>query len=378
MKETLITVRNFIIEGLYKGIVRPILFRIDPEKIHDFFIKAGHILGRWFFMKAITAFFFQYKNPKLHQELLGIKFENPIGLAAGFDKNAQMIDISRSVGFGFTEIGSITGEPCKGNEKPRLWRLKKSKGLVVWYGLKNDGCLKIAKELKDKKFNLPVGISIAKTNSESTITKKEGIKDYLKAYRNLKDLGDYITINISCPNAYGGQPFSNSKDLDNLLMRINEIRSKKPLFIKLPPDLSHKELDEVLEVIKYHRIDGIICTNLTKDRKNKAIADKVLDEGIPEVGGISGKPIKELSTEVIKYIYKKTSGKYVIVGCGGVFTAKDAYEKIRAGASLIQLITGMIYEGPQMVGTVNQGILKLLKRDGYKRISQAIGMDAHK
>ena len=161
-------------------------------------------------------------------------------------------------------------------------------------------------------------------------------------------------------------------------MRINEIRSKKPLFIKLPPDLSHKQLDEVLDTIKYHRIDGIICTNLTKDRQNEEISKKVLDKGIPEVGGISGKPIRELSTEVIKYIYKKTNGKYVIVGCGGVFSAKDAYEKIKAGASLIQLITGMIYEGPQVIGEINQGLLRLLEKDGFKKVSQAVGVDAHK
>jgi dihydroorotate dehydrogenase len=378
MIEGLIKVRNLMIKGLYRAIVRPILFRIDPEKIHDIFIKVGKTLGKVTILKAITAFFFQYRNEKLHQELVGIKFENPIGLAAGFDKNAEMTDLIRSVGFGHIEVGSITGEPCKGNEKPRLWRLKKSKGLVVWYGLKNDGCKRIAKRLEGKKFNLPIGISIAKTNSEATITKEEGIKDYLKAYRNLKDIGDYITINISCPNAYGGQPFTNAKDLDQLLMRINEIRNKKPIFIKMPPDLSHKDLDEVLDTIKYHRIDGIICANLTKDRKNKKISEKVKDTGIPEVGGVSGQPVRELSTEMIKYIYKKTNGKYVIVGCGGVFTAKDAYEKIRAGASLIQLITGMIYQGPQAIGEINQGLLRLLEKDGFKRISQAIGIDANK
>lgn len=378
MIEVLIKVRNLIIRVLYKGIVKQILFRIDPEKVHDHFTKVGKFLGKVTFLKAITGFFFQYKNPKLHQELLGIKFENPIGLAAGFDKNAELTRVIRSVGFGHAEVGSITGEPCKGNEKPRLWRLKKSKGLVVWYGLKNDGCEKIAKRLEKEEFNLPVGISIAKTNSEGTVGKEAGIRDYLKAYRTLKDLGDYITINVSCPNAYGGQPFTNPRDLDELLMRINEIRSKKPLFIKLPPDLSHKQLDEVLDTIKYHRIDGIICTNLTKDRQNEEISKKVLDKGIPEVGGISGKPIRELSTEVIKYIYKKTNGKYVIVGCGGVFSAKDAYEKIKAGASLIQLITGMIYEGPQVIGEINQGLLRLLEKDGFKKVSQAVGVDAHK
>ena len=376
IENNLTRARDFLIRVLYKTFVKNTLFLIDSEKVHERSIKAGKFLGRHKITKNITRSVFSYSNPDaLGQNIFGIKFPNPIGLAAGFDKNAELTDILPDVGFGFAEVGSITGEPCKGNPKPRLWRLKKSKSIVVNYGLKNDGCEKISKRLKNKKFEIPIGISIAKTNSRETREPKEGIYDYLKAYKHFSDIGNYLTINISCPNAYGGQPFTNQTNLGRLLAEIEKIRVPKPILLKLPPDLRIDEIDEIIDIARKYRIAGFICSNLTKYQENSKIKDKILEKRIPGAGGISGKVIEELSNDQINYIYRKTRGEFVIVGCGGVFCAEDAYKKIKAGASLIQLITGMIFEGPQLISEINQGLVGLLKKDGLVNISQAIGMD---
>lgn len=379
MKAVLIKLRNFLIRFFYKQILKRILFRIDPEKTHDTALKIGKFCGSHRLTKSLAAFAFSYSNSKLEQNILGINFKNPVGLAAGFDKDAEMIDIMPHLGFGFTEIGSITGEKCKGNPPPRLWRLIKSQGLVVYYGLKNKGCEEIGKMLRSKKFFLPVGINIAKTNCKRTVKLEKGIKDYVKAFNELNDIGDYITINISCPNAFGGKPFTNANNLEKLLTAIENspIKSaiQRPIFLKIAPDLTIKQINQIIKIAEHHRIDGFICTNLTKDKHNKKMKKFIKDENVPKVGGISGKPVEELSNRVIKYIYKKTKGKYVIIGCGGIFSAKDAYKKIKLGASLVQLITGMIFEGPQIISEINQGLVELLEKDGFFTIKEAIGAD---
>lgn len=375
MKESLFYIRNRINQFLYKAIFKKIFFRIDPEIIHDKMIQVGRFLGSNLFTRGIIVFLFSYSNKRLEQNILGIAFPNPIGLAAGFDKNALLTDILPSLGFGFAEVGSITGEPCEGNPKPRLWRLKKSKGLVVYYGLKNEGCEKISERLQNKVFRIPIGTNIAKTNSEKTIDLYAGIDDYVKAYKKFIQTGDYFTVNISCPNAFGGQPFTDPMHLDLLLSRIRKISTKKPTFLKLPPDLSEKTLDKIIEISRKYNIDGFICANLTKDRKNKKIREKIIEERIPEKGGISGKVVEELSNDLIRHIYQKTKREFVIIGCGGVFSAEDAYKKIKAGASLIQLITGMIFEGPQLISEINQGLVRLLRKDGFDNIREAIGID---
>lgn len=362
-----------ILGFLYRKCVKPLLFLIDPEKIHDEFLRFGSILGRYGASRFITEKIFNYQNSDLRQEIAGITFENPIGLAAGFDKNGQIIDILPAVGFGFEEMGSVSAFPCKGNEKPRLWRLKKSKGLVVNYGLMNDGAVAISKRLFYKKLKIPLGISIAKTNCAETADTEKGIQDYVSSFRLLKNLGNYITINISCPNAFGGQPFTDGPRLEKLLTAIAKEGITRPIFIKLSPDLSKSQLSEILAVTAKFSITGFICTNLTKDRS--LFKDKILDKDFPERGGISGKPVSDLSDEMIKNLYQVSQGKYVIIGCGGVFSAEDAYRKIRLGASLIQLITGMIFQGPQLIGEINRGLTELIKKDGYKKISEAIGVD---
>lgn len=369
MTDLIVASRNKTIYFLYQNLLKPVYFAFYPETIHDSMVKFGVVLGASPITRRLTGLMFGYSNKKLETEVCGIRFKNPIGLAGGFDKNAQLTDILPSVGFGFIEVGSITGEPCTGNPRPRLWRLKNSKSLLVWYGLKNDGCEVLSKKLKNKKFSVPLGINIAKTNSEDTVDTQKGIDDYVKAFKMFADIGDYFTVNISCPNAFGGLPFTDPVRLDKLLSALDKISTKKPIFLKFAPDQTFAEIDGLLKVVDKHRVHGFIATNLTKNRNSKKIKDAVPSND----GGMSGKVVEELSNDLIAYLYKKTKGKYVIIGLGGVFSAEDAYKKIKLGASLVQLITGMIFEGPQVISEINRGLVPLLEADGYENISQAVG-----
>jgi dihydroorotate dehydrogenase len=376
MKEVIVKTRNRVIGFLYRNVLKHLLFQFDPEKIHDFFVGTGKFLGSNVLTRAITGWMFRYSNPILKQTIYGIDFANPIGLAAGFDKNAEITKIVAKVGFGFAELGSFTGDLCHGNQKPRIWRLKKSKSLVVNYGLKNKGAEEISTRLEkisdQGHFAIPIGINIAKTNCAATADDSVGIADYVKGYKAFQVIGDYYTINISCPNAYGGQPFTDAKRLDLLLTELDKYYVEgKPVFLKFSPDLSHHEVDQLLEVCEKHQVDGFICSNLTKVRDYQ----KITDRKVPEVGGISGKLVQGLADDLIEYVYKKTKGKKVIIGVGGVFSAVDAYHKIKHGASLVQLVTGMIFEGPQLISSINQGLVRLLKKDGYKSVAEAVGAD---
>ncbi len=355
---------------------------MDPEVIHDRMTKAGKVIGATSPGRLFLRMSFGGYKPELRQRLAGLEFVAPIGLAAGFDKNAELTNVLPNIGFGFAELGSVTGEPCAGNPKPRLWRLKKSQALVVYYGLKNDGAEEIAKRLsvqlpkvrqtaRGKDFVF--GLSVAKTNCEATCDRAVGVADYAKAYRFLRNYADYITVNISCPNAFGGQPFTDKESLELLLNELDKFYVPgKPVFIKLSPDLSDMQIDELLNVADRHKVDGFICTNLTKKRDNPKIAE---GDTVPEVGGISGKVVEGMSDDLIAKVYKRYRGSKIIVGVGGVFSAEDAYAKIRLGANLIQLITGMVFEGPSLISEINLGLARLLKRDGYKNIAEAVGVD---
>lgn len=378
MSEAAIYYRNKITHGLYRHLLKPIFFSIDPEVMHERMTDLGSFLGEHSFGRKMTGSMLGYQNLSLEQEILGIRFKNPVGLSAGFDKDAKLTGILPFVGFGFAEAGSITGKECAGNPKPRLWRLPESKSLAVYYGLKNEGCEKIAKRLSGKKFEIPLGMSVAMTNCHENLDTKKAVMDYAHAFRTIEHLGDYIAVNVSCPNAKGGQPFLVPYRLDYLLDILDEIPSKKPIFLKISPDLSEEKMDEILSVVKKHRIDGIICTNLTKKNINLREDDRKK----PTKGGFSGKAVDRPSDEIISCVYRKTRDfekqngkKFVIIGSGGIFTAQDAYRKIRLGASLLELITSMIYEGPQVISEINQGLVKLLKRDGFKNISEAVGID---
>jgi dihydroorotate dehydrogenase len=359
-----------IIAGLYGRVLKPLLFTADPEDVHDRFTNVGEMLGTTEAGRAITRALFGYDHPMLRSTVRGMTFANPVGLAAGFDKNARLLNILPEVGFGFEEIGSVTGRPCAGNPRPRLWRLPKSEALTVYYGLKNDGADAISDRLRNRTFRYPVGISAAKTNDKETADPDKAVADYAHVVSRFRGIGDYLTINISCPNTFGGEPFTDPVLLDRLLTEVDGL-ADKPVFLKLAVDLPTQQLDEIIEVCSRHRIDGFVCSNLTKNRANMRIADA----DVPSKGGISGKPVQALSDEQIRYIYRRTAGKYTIIGVGGIFSAEDAYRKIKLGASLVQLITGMIFRGPQLIGEVNRGLVELLKRDGYRSITEAVGAD---
>jgi len=353
----------------YRFIAKPLLFARDPEEVHDAALQIGQWFGKKEYRRAFVRACFGFNHPSLQQNLLGINFSSPVGLAAGFDKNAKLIEVLPELSFGFGEIGSVTGRPCAGNPKPRLWRLPKSKSLAVCYGLANDGAALISERIKSLSKKIPLGINIAKTNDMYTNDISAGIEDYLKAFKTVKEIADYITINISCPNVGGGEPFKNPDNLELLLSAIDKETPLRPIFIKLSPNLEEKELDDVLEVIAGHNISGIICSNLTHSRNS--INESEIN--LKTRGGLSGKAVANLSNELLTSVYKKTRGKYILIGCGGIFSAEDAYEKIKRGANIIQLISGMIFNGPQFINELNRGLVKLLQKDGYTNISQAVG-----
>lgn len=402
LKNSIINGRNAVIGFLYKFFLKPILFLMDPEDVHDWFVACGKFLGDYSLLRWKTQVWFGFSDKILEQNVAGVYFKNPIGLAAGFDKDAKLLQILPEVGFGFSEVGSITAKSCLGNPKPRLWRLPKSRGLVVYYGLKNDGVTEIASRLRKQivggKIKMPFGTNIAMTNCSANLDTKTAVADYAKSFSTLSDVGQLFIVNISCPNAEGGQPFiSASEDrvnkntcshrpsedetkgqrpfmqpekLDLLLTELDKLATTKPIFVKISPDVSFSEVDVVLDVLKRHRVDGIVCGNLTKKKDNPLVV-----EPLPPVGGVSGKPTENLSNALISHIYKREGKKFIIIGCGGVFSAKDAYKKIRAGATLVELITGMIFEGPQLISEINLGLAKLLRRDGFRNISEAVGVD---
>ena len=366
MLDKLTSARNYLIEKKYRWILKPIFFKFDPETIHDHMSNILRFVGKNIVTRKITYFFFGYSNPILEQNILGINFKNPVGLSAGFDKNGMLIDMMPSLGFGFTEIGSITKSPYEGNQKPRLHRLLEAKSVRVNYGLKNLGAETLHRQLQDKTWSLPVGINVAKTNNPETSEVNKGIEDYFFTYKTFQDVGNYFTINISCPNTCEEYPiFADSKNLDLLLNKIFSIPKTKPVFIKLSPDLSETELESLLAVCQKYPVDGFVCGNLTKSSSGTH----------PGKGGFSGKIVGKLSDQLIQRVYKYYNGQKIIIGVGGIFNAEDAYKKIKLGASLVELITGMIFEGPQVISDINLGLAKLLKADGYKNISEAVGKE---
>jgi dihydroorotate dehydrogenase len=360
---------------LYRHVLKPWFFIHDPENIHDAMTRLGARLGRFKLTRACLSRLMTFHHPALEQTICGMHFPNPVGLTAGFDKNAQLTEIIPSVGFGFEVVGSVTARPCIGNPKPRLWRLPKSKGLVVHYGLKNDGANEIFKRLDGRSFKIPLGISIAKTNDSASVGVSEGIQDYLQSLNVLHETGDFFVINVSCPNAYGGETFTVPDRLDSLLCAVDDLHLTKPVFLKLPVDITTQDLDRLIHVMDRHHVDGMILSNLTKKRERSEINSQEIAD--IQVGGISGEPIRQASTKLIHHAYQKTKGSYVIVGVGGIFCAEDAYEKICAGATLVKLATGIIFEGPQLIGQINRGLVRLLERDGFHSVTEAVG-SAHR
>jgi dihydroorotate dehydrogenase subfamily 2 len=360
--------RRLVIEGvgfLYRNILKRILFLIDPEVVHSRMVKTGELLGKHAFSKNIFNSVFVYENPALGQKIAGIDFGNPIGLASGFDYEARLTQILPSLGFGFQSVGTITNHPYQGNPSPILGRLPNSQSLMVNKGFKNPGALQTLARLCGSSFSVPVGVSIGT---------RVGINDILETFSTFERSSlshSYYELNISCPNLNTDVNFYLKKNLKELLREVDALCLTRPLFVKLPIGKSDKEMVELLDVISRHSPAGVIIGNLQTDRNDPGFDPSEVKK-FP-VGNFSGKPTCVRSNELIKLAYKYFHERLDIIGCGGVFSPKDAYKKITLGASLIQLITGMIYKGPQLITQINMGLVDLLKKDGFTSISQSVG-----
>ena len=336
---------------MYKKIISPFLFLFDPEKIHTFTFFLIKVFFKIPILGFIVESFYKVKSPKLERKLFGLTFENPVGIAAGFDKNATHISEFEKFGFGFIEIGTVTPKPQHGNPKKRLFRLKEDTAIINRMGFNNDGVTKIKNRLK-KNYNVLIGGNIGKNKVTPNSQAKN---DYIICFKELYDYVDYFVVNVSSPNTPGLRELQSKEFLNDLFIELNKLRSnetiKKPILIKISPDLSKEKILEILEVIDTNNIDGIIATNTTIDYPNLKSKNK------NETGGLSGAPLYDKSNEVISFISKKTNGKLPIIGVGGISTPEQAVKKIEAGAHLIQLYTGIIYEGPGIVRKINKKLL---------------------
>lgn len=336
--------------------IRFFLFLFDPEKIHHFTAKAIRFMLSIPGMKWIWTKMYVVKDPKLEREIFGLKFSNPVGLGAGFDKDAKMYKDLAYCGFGFIEIGTVTPVGQPGNDKPRLFRLPKDKGIINRMGFNNEGVEAAAQRLKNNNSNVIIGGNIGKNK----VTPNENaLDDYLISFRALFPVVDYFVVNVSSPNTPNLRDLQEKEPLMNLLsalMTENKQKSKpKPILLKIAPDLADGQLDDIIEIVATTKIDGVIATNTTISRENLK-TDKATVDAIG-MGGLSGKPLTQRSTEVIRYLAQKSGKSFPIIGIGGIHSAEDALEKLDAGADLIQLYTGFIYEGPGLVKRINKAIL---------------------
>ena len=341
-------------------------------------ISIGSKMQKFGLFNAVMRISLKYNNPKLVIEKFGLKFQNPIGLSAGIDKDVKIFKLLHSVGFGFAECGSVTLDPYQGNERPWYTRLPKSKSIIVNSGLRSEGAVKVidrATKYPDSLLQkFPLNISIAKTNSQKSSTQESGIRDYVESFKLWEEKGNakLYTINISCPNTFGGEPFTDPESLENLLSEVDKLNITKPIFVKMPIDKTWENAEKLLDVCASHNVQGITLGNLFKDRTKLKLQDE-FDDNIK--GNFSGRPCWDASNELLARAYAKFGSRFVFSGVGGVFSAEDAYTKIRLGATFVQIATGVIFEGPMLIGQINKGLVDLLEADGFNHITDAIGLD---
>ena len=362
-------------------LLRPLLFRMDAERAHHAGMWSARLVQA--LSPALLDRWFAYEDAALHQTLWGMNFHNPVGLAAGFDKNARLVQFWEHLGFGFTEVGSVSAQPAGGNPKPRAFRLPKDEAVINRMGLNNQGAARIARRLQQTTHRRPLGINLVKTH-DSSIMGEAGLADFRTSFRQLAPLADYVTLNISCPNTQAGKTFEAPDALDALLRTIFAERREQgldvPILLKLAPPHSPRvaydsQIEGVVDVGSAHGVHGYIATNTAPDRPEGLRTDAERLAAIGR-GGLSGKPLAERATHLVRYLYRLTDGAVPIIGVGGVASAEDAYAKIRAGASLVQLYTGLVYEGPGLIKRIKQGLVERLTADGLGIIQEAVGADA--
>ena len=337
---------------MYKKIFRPILFQFDPELIHKFIC---FILRLPLFTKLLKLTF-DFHSPELEREVCGIKFKNPVGLAAGFDKNAEMVNQLNDLGFGYIEIGTVTPRSQPGNDKPRLFRLPKDRALVNRLGFNNSGVEIVRKNLLKLKRKCIVGGNIGKNKITPN---KKAVDDYISSFNQLHDVVDYFVVNVSSPNTPGLRELQETSALLEILVQLQKQNQsmdiQKPIFLKISPDLNNAQLDDIIEVVLKTKIAGVIATNTTTGRGNLlSTEEKIKKAG---AGGLSGRPIKNISTEIIRYLADKSNNAFTIIGVGGIHSSEDAIEKLNAGASLVQIYTGLIYEGPGLIKRIKKYLI---------------------
>lgn len=367
--------------NIYKKVIKPILFKQDPEIVHEGFTKFGIFIGKFWLTKKITKLFFYYKNKKLEQNYFGIHFKNPIGLSAGFDYNVELSKVIGDIGFAFASGGTVTYNEYEGNTKPRLKRLPRSKSLLINKGFKSKGIKKVLKNISFTKINsAQIGISMGATNSPNTCTSDAQIFDILESFKYLinhkkAEKFAYYELNISCPNVAGSGALTEPNVLENLLSELRKLDIKKPLFVKFQLEIEWNHAKELIQIMINHNVDAVIIANLLKKKSNYGFDKKEINEIIDNnlKGNFSGKSTEELSNDLIGRVYQEFGNQIKIIGVGGIFSAEDAYEKIKRGASLVQLITGMVFEGPHLIGGINKKLVSFLERDEYENLSEVIG-----
>ncbi len=345
---------------MYKILLKPIFFLFDPEKVHHVtfaLIKFTHKIPG---VPALYRSLYKLEDKRLEREVFGLTFPNPVGLAAGLDKDARLVDEFGNLGFGFVEIGTLTPKAQLGNDKPRLFRLIKDEAIINRMGFNNHGAEEAALRLKKRKTNVLVGGNIGKNKATPN---EEAVSDYELAFEALYDYVDYFVVNVSSPNTPNLRALQEKEPLKELLKAVKLKNSMKkfpkPILLKIAPDLTDGQLDDIIEIVKETAIDGVIATNTTIDRSGlTATQEEIAQIGM---GGLSGKPLKDRSTAVIKYLVKKSRNAFPVIGVGGIHSAEDALEKLNAGAVLIQLYTGFIFEGPALIKEINKAILKVQK-----------------
>ncbi len=362
----------------YKSLIRPLLFLRDAEKTHE---QTLSLLSHLQLLRGALETLYRVDDERLEVGLGPLTFSNPVGLAAGFDKNALAIKTLPGFGFGFIEIGAVTAHPQPGNPKPRLFRLPKDGALINRLGFNNEGAAAISERLdrwqKDDGLpTIPMGINVGRSK---VVENKDAAADYLFTFEKLFPYGDYFTLNVSSPNTPNLRELQEKNQLQELLeavrkknleMATQQKIQPKPILVKIAPDLEFGQLDEIIAVLLSQQVSAIIATNATAFLRERLLTRS------EEPGGLSGKPLSARATEFIRHIYQTTHGSLPIIGSGGVFTSEDAYEKITAGATAVQIYTGFIYEGPALVRKINRGLLSLLQRDGLEDIPAAVGVKA--
>lgn len=342
--------------SLYRLFIRPVLLQFDPESVHKFTFKCFKLFQRSALIRSIVSAQFSVKDPRLVRNLFGLTFQNPVGLAAGLDKNAEAFDFLGSMGFGFIEIGTVTPKAQAGNPLPRLFRFINDKALVNRMGFNNEGVEEAVLRLRKKRTQILIGGNIGKNKLTPN---EDATSDYIKCFEALYPLVDYFVVNVSSPNTPNLRELQEKEPLTKLLtdlMDINCTTGKiKPILLKIAPDLNQSQLDDIIDIVNETKIDGIVSSNTTISRDGLSYTDEQIKK--VGAGGLSGQPLRDRSTEVIRYIHEKSNGRIPIIGVGGIMSKEDALEKLKAGASLIQLYTGFIYEGPALVKAINKEIL---------------------